>query len=231
MYIFFLGVVPLPVTPGALSISTPSQNVTVNLINHGEINIPRPPGLREISFEFMLPRNKYPFANYGIGTYYTAATLIPLLNEWKETKLPFQFIVTRMSPDNQVLDFTNIKCLVEDFTYEEDAKQHGLDVMCSIKLREYKDYPTLSTLLQKVKDTAIDAAIGAGATAVVALATNQRDTSSKQVPKTYTVKKGDTLWNICKKHLGDGSKYKEIAKLNKIDNPDLIYPGQELRLS
>lgn len=226
MYIFFFGVIPLPVTPPSLNISTPSLNQTVTLINHGEINIPRSPGLREISFDFLLPRQKYPFSNYNIGDY-TASTLIPLLNMWKETKLPFQFIVTRMSPDNTVFDFTNIKVVIEDFTYKENATEYGMDVMCSINLKEYKDYPTTSAILQKV----IDAVTGLATTAVVATVTKTRSTTSKITPKTYTVVKGDTLWSICKKHLGDGQKYKEVAKLNNISNPDLIYPGQKLRLS
>ncbi len=47
---------------------------------------------------------------------------------------------------------------------------------------------------------------------------------------TYTVKSGDTLWNIAKSHYGDGSKYMKIFEANKglLDNPDRIYPGQEL---
>jgi len=47
----------------------------------------------------------------------------------------------------------------------------------------------------------------------------------------YTVKKGDTLWDIAKKQLGSGAKYKEIAKLNpQIKDPNRIYPGQVLKL-
>lgn len=46
--------------------------------------------------------------------------------------------------------------------------------------------------------------------------------------RTYTVKKGDCLWNIAKKFYGKGSAYTKIydANTNKIANPNLIYPGQ-----
>lgn len=44
----------------------------------------------------------------------------------------------------------------------------------------------------------------------------------------YTVVKGDTLWGIAKRFYGNGSRYPEIVKANKIANPDLIYPGQIL---
>jgi nucleoid-associated protein YgaU len=49
----------------------------------------------------------------------------------------------------------------------------------------------------------------------------------------YTVQKGDSLWNIAKNNLGDGSKWQEIYQLNQGSlgqNPDLIYPGTDLQL-
>ncbi len=48
----------------------------------------------------------------------------------------------------------------------------------------------------------------------------------------YTVQKGDSLWKIAKTLLGDGNKWPKIFEANKevIKNPDLIYPGQQLRI-
>ena len=50
--------------------------------------------------------------------------------------------------------------------------------------------------------------------------------------RTYTVKRGDCLWNIAKKYYGNGSKYTTIYNANrdKIKNPNLIYPGQVLTI-
>lgn len=42
--------------------------------------------------------------------------------------------------------------------------------------------------------------------------------------RTHTVKKGDTLSEIGEKY---GVSWKEIAKVNDIENPDLIFPGQK----
>ena len=50
--------------------------------------------------------------------------------------------------------------------------------------------------------------------------------------KSYTVKSGDTLSRIAKEHLGDANDYMKIFNLNKdqLTDPDLIKPGQVLRL-
>lgn len=48
----------------------------------------------------------------------------------------------------------------------------------------------------------------------------------------YEVVKGDCLWKIAERHLGDGARWNEIYELNKgvISNPSLIYVGQQLVL-
>lgn len=54
-------------------------------------------------------------------------------------------------------------------------------------------------------------------------------TASSPAYKTYTVKKGDSLWAIAAKQLGNGSRYKEIKSLNGLTS-DTIYAGQVLKL-
>jgi len=48
----------------------------------------------------------------------------------------------------------------------------------------------------------------------------------------YTIVKGDTLWAIATKFYDDGSKYTHIvdANIEVIKDPDLIYPGQAIRI-
>lgn len=50
--------------------------------------------------------------------------------------------------------------------------------------------------------------------------------------QTYTVQKGDTLSHIAQKHYGKASRWHAIFEANRdqIDNPDLIHPGQVLKL-
>lgn len=51
-------------------------------------------------------------------------------------------------------------------------------------------------------------------------------------PVFHTVVKGDTLWKISEKTLGNGARYNEIFEANKpmLTDPDKIYPGQVLRI-
>jgi nucleoid-associated protein YgaU len=53
-----------------------------------------------------------------------------------------------------------------------------------------------------------------------------------QGSRTYTVKSGDTLSAIAKAQLGDGNAYMKIYEANRdqLSNPDLIKPGQVLRI-
>ena len=45
----------------------------------------------------------------------------------------------------------------------------------------------------------------------------------------HEVRSGDSLWNISKKYLGSGSRYREIMELNGLKN-DRIYPGMQLKI-
>jgi len=48
--------------------------------------------------------------------------------------------------------------------------------------------------------------------------------------RTVVVESGDTLSGIAEEFLGDASRFDEIAELNDIEDPDVIFPGQRLRL-
>ena len=50
--------------------------------------------------------------------------------------------------------------------------------------------------------------------------------------RTYTVKAGDSLSKIAQREYGEASQWKKIYEANRdtIKNPDLIHPGQTLKL-
>ncbi|HEY0180643.1 MAG TPA: LysM peptidoglycan-binding domain-containing protein [Dokdonella sp.] len=56
--------------------------------------------------------------------------------------------------------------------------------------------------------------------------------AAPSAPKTYTVEKGDSLSKIAKKLYGHANRWQAIFEANRdqIDDPDLIKPGQVLKL-
>ena len=60
--------------------------------------------------------------------------------------------------------------------------------------------------------------------------TTRAGTRPASGPKVYTVREGDRLWDIADELLGTGNRYMEIARLNKIKNPDFVPAGTRLKI-
>lgn len=218
-YEIYLGELLLPVPPQKLQMKIGSKNKTVTLINESEVNLLKEAALTEVSFDALLPQAAYPFARYA-GGFQRAEAFLDALEKLKTGKKPFQFIVSRSLPGGERLFGTNLKVSLEDYQITEDAKE-GFDVKVSVKLKQYRDFGAKT----------LQAVSAAGAAPVMTVA-QARPAESAPAPKTYTVQKGDSLWNIAKKCLGDGERYREIYELNrdKVSNPNLIRAGQVLTL-
>ena len=218
MYSFYFGNLLLPVTPQKLQIKVKGANKTLTLVNEGEINFLRLPGLTEISFDAVLPMlGAYPFSGEFHRPDYYLSAFEKLMTE----RTPFQFIVSRVSPSGALLYDSNIKVSLEDYTVTEDATK-GPDVTVALSLKQYMDWATKTVTVTKPTPESKP----------VVKEEKPRDTSTKPTAKTYTVKKGDCLWNIAKKYYGRGADYTKIYNANrdKIKNPNLIYVGQVLTI-
>ena len=94
MYYFYIANVLMPVSPEKITIKTKNKNKTLTLVSGGEINIPKAPGLTEISFDLLLPSVQYPFARYDKG-FKTPDYYLELFASLKETGSPCSLIVIR----------------------------------------------------------------------------------------------------------------------------------------
>lgn len=216
-YIVYLDGVPLPVTPSKINMKITNQNKTINLINNGEVNVLKSAGLTEISFTAMVPHVKFPFAYYPNG-FMDASFYLAKLEQLKVSKKPFQFLCSRISSRGEPIFDTDMTVAIEDYSIEEDASE-GQALSISIQLKQYRNYSAPKPInIDTISSTAT--------------AETTRPQETAPVYKSYTVKSGDTLWNIAKRCLGEGSRYMEIYTLNKdlIKNPNLIYVGQVLAL-
>jgi nucleoid-associated protein YgaU len=196
-----------PVTPQAVTVTTPGRDRAATLIDGSEIGLLNGAGLREVRFEALLPNKRYGFAVYPGGVFRRASHFLSLLARLKKERGPFLFTLSGKSGGH------SLSVTLESYTIHEDASLGG-DVNVSVRLREART-ASLSVIQPKKGKSP-----------------PPRSAPSTPAPKTYTVVRGDTLWAIARKFLGNGARWPEIHALNRdrINNPNLIYPGQKLRL-
>jgi len=232
MYQFWIQGVLLPVTPSAVTIKFGNQNKTFTLINEGQINILKPPGLSKISFNALLPNQQYSFGQYPEG-YRSASYYMEHLEKLKNECKPFIFTLFRIDDTNkQLAQSTPMRVSLEKCQFSEDAEKYGTDIMAQIELLQFRAFQTKTLTFKKEEKK------------TTATVTEKRETESKPKEETYTVVQGDCLWSIAKRKLGNGSREKEIYALNKdvieaaakkygrssSSNGHWIYPGTTLRL-
>ena len=113
-------------------------------------------------------------------------------------------------------------------TDERDGKLYFNGTVAS-EAEKNQIWDAIKTIPTWQKDVVADIRVTGGPSPGQAHAPAPADTPSS---KTYTVKAGDTLSRIAKDHLGNAADYMKIFNLNKdqLANPDLIKPGQVLRL-
>lgn len=233
MYHFILDNILLPVAPESLTMSVKNQNISFNLINDGEVNLVKSAGLTSVKFQALLPQVEYPFAQYLSG-FRSADYFIDFLQNLKATKKVFQFMVVRFHANSNQYHTTNLRVALENFTTIEKAS-NGADILVEITLKEYVDFSTKTCNISFDDYTISTSTIRE--TNNSPISSNSSGTSnSSNSAKSYTVVKGDCLWNIAKHFYGDGSKYPTIYNANKslIDGDNkgtgnplyTIYPNQ-----
>lgn len=245
-YTFILGYVLLPVTPSKITTSYNGNNKEVTLVDGTIINKLNPPGLVEYKFDAVLPKDpEVPYANKQIDrltgkiiTYPQDYYLKYLHDIYANNKqVPFMIYRTKLGNGYDkgmasTLDVrgngivTSKPVTIEEYEVEEDADSNGMDMVVSLKLKEYIPYYTRTITLTDTTTDSSDSDKKGTATATTE--TERRD--DKEVPATYTVQKGDCLINIAKKYYDDASKYKNIVELNNLPNANKIYIGQVLKL-
>ena len=165
-----------------------------------------------------------------MNRYVSPKEVMTKLEELKTSCKAFQFIVSREFDNGSTAHSTNLKVSLEDYRIVEDAEDAS-DLSIEINLKQYVDYGAKVIYVEPTKPNK-------GTATTKPQSSPNKPSNNK--PKTYTVKHGDSMWEIAKKYLGDGSKYKQLYNMNKelIDKRNAkegtpkytIYTGQVLRL-
>ena len=132
------------------------------------------------------------------------AEVLSLLKAWQDSGDPIRMIVSGSD--------INDAFLIEDVT--ETLREGDGDITLTVHLREYKFSSELNAqtggTVQRVQRTA--------------------RADERVTPKTWTVRRGDTLWAIACELYGDGTRWREIARRNGVANPRKLQIGTVLTL-
>lgn len=193
------------VPPSEYEVTSEGNNTQVIVDSLGEINLLGKRKLKSISFSSVFPAQKYYFCQY---------TSFPAPKESVKK-------IERMK-NNGILHLTmtgtpiNMDCTIESFTWGENDGTK--DIHFTLGLKEYRKVK----VKKKKKKQPLPNKVTPPDT----------ERTSKEVESiTYTVVSGDYLCKIAKNLTGDSANWHAIYEQNRDvigDNPDLIYPGQQL---
>lgn len=121
----------------------------------------------------------------------------------KDAKIPFEFTIENLQNGETLNTNSNMEIKTKDFIIQD-----GGDINCSIDIQNDTNmYRTANiNMINSIEEN------------------GEREEQDYSIV-IYIVKKGDTLWNIAKEF---GSTVDGIARVNGIENRDLITPGQKL---
>lgn len=190
----------MPVTPSSYPMGHGRAVERLDMAVTGQIALPGLKGLFQEVLEVMLPARDYPFCTAGAVT--NPKYYLELLSLWSDEANVCRYIVSGTG--------INAPVLLGPLEYGEQDGSN--DVYLKIPLYEYRYLDEV--LVEQTQN-------------------NSRPTENNEQKATadsYTVKKGDTLWDISRRIYGDSCLAYKLATANGIKNPDLIFPDQVLTL-
>ena len=204
----------LPVNPEKLEITKTQANEKYQVLGTGQVTIPSYAELYEYAFSAEFPHTRQHYIETA-GDFKGPDFYTTLFDSWRENKTVVRFIA-----HNGITKDINTLVLIESCTETENAGEDG-DKYIEFKLLQYREFGKREVAVVKRSS-------GGGREKAKPKPAKKRVSRNPKGRRTYTVKRGDTLWAIARRYYGSGSKYPKIfnANRNKIRNPNLIYPGQ-----
>jgi len=197
-----------PVNPERITCQTGNRTISFDVIDLGEFTLPRGRVPTRFTFEGFFPgeaRKNDPL----VKDWRSPKEITGLLSLWRNEGRKLRLLVTE-TPINHDVYFDG------GGSFEHEWYGGHGDCRYTIQLVEAREL-----------------IVTTDAPVPVATTSAPQPRPAPPPPKTYTVKSGDTLWGIAKQTLGDGSRWQEIYNANVSvigKNPNLIYPGQVLRI-
>lgn len=191
----------LPVTPSEFQVSFGRNVLKVNIHQMGDINLWGQSTAATVKVSALFPASE---RSYAFTDGYTGNPYgaIELLHNWQTQGKILRYIIS----DTPV----NMAVLLADVSYGE---QDGTgDVYAELTLQEYRETGAIRTQTGSAKTRTAESGGVFAAT------------------QSYAVAKGDTLWAIARKFYGDATLCYSLATYNGIQNANLIFPGQIVKI-
>lgn len=211
--------IALSLLPDDVKEKASTNTISYNFISVGEVKLPSGQKLRQFSWSGTFPgKNNSVMPFVKKQHWKSPKELINIFETWRKNGTGVILMLTE----------TPLNCEVFLSSFEHTFSGGTGDVKYSVTFVERKPITvyTVSEAPREIEKN--DNNINSKDRPPSQTPDTRTVTNSSQT-RTYTVKKGDSLWNIAQKFLGKGSRWQEIYKLNKDvvgSDPNLIYPGQ-----
>ncbi len=127
-----------PVNPKEYSISYPSDNKTYNVLDIGEIVVPRLPSLMEVSWESYFPGDSDDPLIYG-HDWTDPEDYVEAIIDARDNQEICDLVISRYDARGSKMFDTNISAVIDSFETTEKGGEAG-DVYYKIKFKEYRDF-------------------------------------------------------------------------------------------
>jgi len=211
--------IALPLPPEAVKCKSDSKFITYNIINVGEVKLPNGEKLVKFSWSGRLPgASMRHMRMVSASDWRSPKEIQGIFSMWRRYGKKLRLLVTGTTINHDVY--------LDSYTVDNSNFD---TVEYSISFSVAKDilvYTTTELNIENTTQKTTTATTNERAASAEAAAASPQKT-------TYTVQAGDTLWEIAKRFLGNGSRYPEIYEANKAiigPDPNLIHPGQVLTI-
>jgi nucleoid-associated protein YgaU len=197
----------LPVNPESIRVNTTHGYDDVDITQLGEYTVIGKDRLKEYTFYSLFPRD-YNASYCEYEDIPDPWESVQLIEKWMKSGKPMRLTITG-TPINEAVT-------IREFQYEERGGTVG-DIYFNISFKQYVFISVKKVDTRDDKKATVKAV--------------SKRPNTKNVPDTYVVKNGDSLFKIAQKLLGSGDKWRDIYELNKSTigaNPNLIKVNQKL---
>lgn len=165
--------------------------------------------LRTMSIDSFFPSKPYPFLFGDKNAVQDKWKIVEMIRKWETSRRPIRVIIAETP--------VNLAMVIEDFKHGRADHDGSGDVAFSLSLLEYSFLNTPRSKRKEKKKEDKDKL-------------KERPDEKSGETKTHKVKKGDTMWDMAEKYLGDGKRWKEIAKLNNMKSGWDLRVGKDIKI-